>query len=271
MSGAVLGQVAREAGALPASTASTSLRTPLPCPRTGGGDMAAGRAAAAHLRLLPPGGGGGGACRPDPSAGLRPLHRRDRARLPRGRGDAGAAPGARQTQDRRREGTASRSCRTAHTPTASACAARRCWSCGTGRLCGRSPCRPGIPDQRTRGGRTCRGLEPRHAHSRRHLEPFQDLSRSRIDPPQIALVTFPCAVPELAVDPGDAGDEALGLDGAKSRPCLGIDLMDLPVPILPQPQRPSAHASPEPPPGAGMMASTRPVFKSTFWMRSAAT
>src|SRR5438034_4321220 len=53
------------------------------------------------------------------------------------------------------------------------------------------------------------GLEPRHAHSRRHLELLQDLSCSRIDPPQIALVAFPGAVPELAVDPGDPGDEAV--------------------------------------------------------------
>src|SRR5437899_10361126 len=82
------------------------------------------------------------------------------------------------------------------------------------------------------------GLEPRHAHARRHLEPLQDLSRSRIEPPQIALVTFPGAVPELAVDPGDPGDEAVGLDGAKNRPGLGIDLMDLPAPILPHPERP---------------------------------
>src|SRR6266496_4726458 len=82
------------------------------------------------------------------------------------------------------------------------------------------------------------GLEPRHTHSRRHLELLQDLSRSRIDPPQIALVAFPGAVPELAVDPGDPGDEAVGLDGAKNRPGLGIDLMDLPAPILPHPERP---------------------------------
>src|SRR5947207_10690150 len=81
------------------------------------------------------------------------------------------------------------------------------------------------------------GLEPRHAHSGRHLEPLQDLSRSRIDSPQIALVAFPGAVPELAVDPGDAGDEAVGLDGAKNRPGLGIDLMDLAAPILPHPER----------------------------------
>ena len=48
---------------------------------------------------------------------------------------------------------------------------------------------------------------------------------------------LPGGVPELAVDPGDPGDEAVGLDGAKNRPGLGIDLMDLPVPILPHPER----------------------------------
>src|SRR6267143_862433 len=88
------------------------------------------------------------------------------------------------------------------------------------------------------------GLEPRHAHSGRHLEPLQDLSRSRIDSPQIALVTFPGAVPELAVDPGDPGDEAVGLDGAKYLPCLRIDLMDLAVPILPHPERPFGPGEP---------------------------
>jgi hypothetical protein len=38
---------------------------------------------------------------------------------------------------------------------------------------------------------------------------------------KIALVTFPGAMPELSVDPGDSGDEAVGLDGAKNHPCLG--------------------------------------------------
>src|SRR3989440_10691995 len=88
------------------------------------------------------------------------------------------------------------------------------------------------------------GLEPRNAHSGRHLERFQDLPRSRIDSPQIALVTFPGGVPELSVDPGDPGDEAVGLDGAKNRPCLGIDLMALPVPILPHPERPFGPRGP---------------------------
>ena len=73
---------------------------------------------------------------------------------------------------------------------------------------------------------------------------LQYLSRSGIDPPQFALVAFPGAVPELAVDPGDAGDEAVGLDGAKNRPGCGIDLMDLPLPILPDPQRPFGPGEP---------------------------
>ena len=67
------------------------------------------------------------------------------------------------------------------------------------------------------------GFEARHADSGRHIESLQDLTRPRIDSPQIALVTFPGAVPKLSVDPGDPGDEAVGLDGAKNRPGLGID------------------------------------------------
>jgi hypothetical protein len=51
-------------------------------------------------------------------------------------------------------------------------------------------------------------------------------------------------VPELAVDPGDPGDDALGLDGAKNRACLGIDLMDLPAPMLPHPERPFGPCEP---------------------------
>src|SRR5262249_1753436 len=55
---------------------------------------------------------------------------------------------------------------------------------------------------------------------------------------QIALGTFPGAVPELSVDPGDPGDVAVALDSAQNRPGLGIHLMDLPLPILPHPERP---------------------------------
>src|SRR4029077_3090340 len=80
------------------------------------------------------------------------------------------------------------------------------------------------------------GLEARHHCSRRHLQPLEDLARLMIDPPQIALITFPGAVPQLAVDPGDAGDEAAALDGAKHRAGFRIDLSDSPRPMLAHPQ-----------------------------------
>src|SRR5215813_4940665 len=81
------------------------------------------------------------------------------------------------------------------------------------------------------------GLEPRDDHARRHLEPLHDLSRLRIDAPDVALLTFPGPVPELAVDPGDARDEAVRFDGAQDRPRLGIDLVDLSLSILSDPKR----------------------------------
>ena len=51
-------------------------------------------------------------------------------------------------------------------------------------------------------------------------------------------------MPELAVDPGDAGDEAVGLDGAEDRAGLGIDLMDLAVAVLPDPECPFGPGQP---------------------------
>ncbi len=87
-------------------------------------------------------------------------------------------------------------------------------------------------------------LEPRDARSGRHLEPLQYPSRLRIDPPQFALVAFPGSVPELAVDPGDPGDEAVGHDRAKNRPGLRIDLMDLPLPVASHPERPFGPRKP---------------------------
>src|SRR5262245_2148095 len=82
------------------------------------------------------------------------------------------------------------------------------------------------------------GLEPRYDHFRRHLERLQNRSCSGIDSPQIAFVTFPSAVPELSVYPRDSSDEAVGLDRTKNFPCLGIDLMNLSISILPHPKRP---------------------------------
>src|ERR1700675_3295793 len=75
------------------------------------------------------------------------------------------------------------------------------------------------------------GLEAGHADAGRHLEPLQNLARFGIDPPHIGVVAFPGAVPEFAIDPADAGDEAVGLDGAQDRAGLRIDLMDLALPM----------------------------------------
>ena len=76
------------------------------------------------------------------------------------------------------------------------------------------------------------------------LEALQDRSGSMIHPPQIALVAFPGAVPQLAVDPGDPGDEAVGFYGAKNCASLRIDLMDLPGAVLSHPERPFGPREP---------------------------
>src|SRR5258705_9804527 len=81
-------------------------------------------------------------------------------------------------------------------------------------------------------------LQPGHADPLRHLELLEHLARRRIDAPHIALLTLPRAVPQLSVDPRYAGDETVRLDGAKNLPRLGIDLVDLPLARMPDPQRP---------------------------------
>jgi len=43
-------------------------------------------------------------------------------------------------------------------------------------------------------------------------------------------------VPEFPIDPAHPGDEAVGLDGAKNGACLGINLIDLSIPILSDPE-----------------------------------
>ena len=60
---------------------------------------------------------------------------------------------------------------------------------------------------------------------------------SGIHAPQITLVAFPRGVPELSVDPRHAGDEPVGRDGAKNRARFRIDLIDLPLAMMPHPQR----------------------------------
>ena len=85
----------------------------------------------------------------------------------------------------------------------------------------------------------------------------------RIDPAQLAFIGFPGAVPELAVDPGDAGDEAVRLDGAQDRAGLRIDLMDLAVAMLPDPERAfrPGHPGVRRLRASGCVASTRPVVR----------
>src|ERR1700748_2086259 len=71
-----------------------------------------------------------------------------------------------------------------------------------------------------------------------HVDLLKNIPGVRIDPAQIALLAFPGGVPEFSIQPADAGDEAVGLDGAKNWTGLGIDLMYIPVSVLPHPQSP---------------------------------
>ena len=59
-------------------------------------------------------------------------------------------------------------------------------------------------------------------------------------------------MPEVPVDPGDSGNEAIALNGAQNRAAVGINLVNLFIAILAHPKGPSAQASPESPlpPGA---------------------
>ena len=81
------------------------------------------------------------------------------------------------------------------------------------------------------------GLESRHADSGRHLDVLENLSRSGIDTPELALVIFPGAVPQIAIGPRHSRDEAVRLDRTQDRPGLRVDLVNLPVAILSDPQR----------------------------------
>ena len=79
------------------------------------------------------------------------------------------------------------------------------------------------------------GLESGDPDPSWHLDALKNFPGLRIDSPQITVIAFPSGVPELSIDPRDAGDKAVGLDRAKNRASLGIDLMDSSVPILPDP------------------------------------
>src|SRR6266542_1077650 len=71
-----------------------------------------------------------------------------------------------------------------------------------------------------------------------HLQALEDLARLRIDAAELALLGFQGAVPELAVHPGNARDEAIRINRAQDRAGLGVDLADLAGAILSDPERP---------------------------------
>src|SRR5262245_47037162 len=79
-------------------------------------------------------------------------------------------------------------------------------------------------------------LEPADRGAVRHLQPFEYGAALRVDSSDVALVCLPGPVPELAVDPRHAGDEAVRLDGAHDRAGCGIDLVDFAIAVLPDPQ-----------------------------------
>src|SRR5574341_291984 len=80
------------------------------------------------------------------------------------------------------------------------------------------------------------GLEPADEGAAGHAQPLEHRAALRVDVAQLALVAFPGAVPELAVDPGHAGDEAVRFDGAQHLAGGRVDLVDLAVAVLPHPQ-----------------------------------
>src|SRR6266540_3096976 len=82
------------------------------------------------------------------------------------------------------------------------------------------------------------GLEAAHDDAGGHLEALEDLARLRIDAAEIAVLALHGAVPELAVHPGDAGDEAIRFDRAQDGAGLGVDLVDLAGAVLADPERP---------------------------------
>src|SRR6516165_488719 len=51
-------------------------------------------------------------------------------------------------------------------------------------------------------------------------------------------------MPELSIDPSDPGHESVGFDGAKNSAGFGINLVDLSIPILSNPESPFRPSQP---------------------------
>ena len=102
---------------------------------------------------------------------------------------------------------------------------------------------------------------------------LENLARLGIDAADIAAVAVPGGVPQLAVDPGDAGDEAVGIRWCAGSPrspgrsggSCGRDT-----------DRPTASPRPRPGrnrhrrPGPGWSTGSCPCRGSILWMRSSA-
>src|SRR5262245_57463756 len=80
------------------------------------------------------------------------------------------------------------------------------------------------------------GLQPADPDASRHLQPLEHRTTVRVDAADLAFVGLPRRMPELAIDPGNTGDEAVRLDGAPDGARLGVDLVDLALAVLPHPQ-----------------------------------
>src|SRR5262245_43181766 len=80
------------------------------------------------------------------------------------------------------------------------------------------------------------GLESAHASAVRHLQPLQHGAVLGVDAADVALVALPRCVPQFAVDPRHASDETVRFDRALDGARLGIDLQDLAIAVLPDPQ-----------------------------------
>src|SRR5262245_10225043 len=87
-------------------------------------------------------------------------------------------------------------------------------------------------------------FEPAHPRPLGHRQAGQHLACPGVHLADVGVVSFPGPVPELAVHPGDSRDEAVRLDGAQDRARVGIDLVDLPIAVLPDPQRALAPGQP---------------------------
>src|SRR5262249_23274389 len=77
-----------------------------------------------------------------------------------------------------------------------------------------------------------------------HRQSGEHLAGLRIDAPDIGVGPLPGGMPQLTVHPGDAGDEAVRLEGAQDSAGLRVDLVDLPLPVRPHPERPPRPGQP---------------------------